>query len=454
MSVLKIVLLSGGSGKRLWPLSNDSRSKQFLKILRGPDGGMESMVQRVWRQLGDAGLTKDCLIVTNPLQTDIIGRQLGCGVPILVEPESRDTFPAIALAASYLRDVRRAGPNETVVVLPVDPYADDAFFRLVKDLEPLLRRSTADLGLIGAMPTYNSTKYGYIVPEPADGQRDYVKAAAFYEKPSERAAEELIANKGAMWNCGVFAFRLEFLIELLRDRDLPVEYRRLAADYQLLSRTSFDVEVAEKCRNIAVLPYGGGWKDLGTWNTLTEEMDVSRIGKGRLSHDSRNSHIINEIHIPVSVLGLSNIVVAVSPDGILVSDKEASPRLKEVLDSGQSPMYVEYAWGTSRVVDYALLAEDNEVVTKRMTVTAGKATDFALSPTREKIWTFLSGIGEAELDGRPLAVGQGSVVRIPPRTKHGILAFEDVELVEIQTGCPLKEGDIHQMAYSWGSAVI
>ncbi|XID96268.1 sugar phosphate nucleotidyltransferase [Paenibacillaceae bacterium WGS1546] len=448
------MLLSGGSGRRLWPLSNDARAKQFLKMMRGPDGGLESMVQRVWRQLGDAGLTKDCMIVTNPLQTDIIGRQLGGGVPLLVEPESRDTFPAIALAASYLRDVRGAGPNETVVALPVDPYADDAFFRLVKDLEPLLSRSSAELGLIGATPTYNSTKYGYIVPAPADGQRDYVKAAAFYEKPSERVAEELIANKGAMWNCGVFAFRLEYMIRQLRDRGLPVEYDRLAADYRRLSRTSFDVEVAETCRNIAVLPYEGSWKDLGTWNTLTEEMDVSRIGKGRLSHDSRNTHVINELHIPVSVLGLSNIVVAVSPDGILVSDKEASPRLKEVLDSGQSPMYVEYAWGTSRVVDYDLLAEDNEVVTKRMTVTAGRTTDFALSPAREKIWTFLSGTGEVELEGRPLAVRQGSVVRIPPRAKHGIHAFEDVELVEIQTGRPLNEGDIQRMAYSWGSAVI
>jgi Mannose-1-phosphate guanylyltransferase len=451
---LKIVLLSGGSGRRLWPLSNAARSKQFLRILRSPDGNMESMVQRVWRQLSAAGLARDCMIVTGALQADTIRRQLGDEVSLLVEPESRDTYPAIALAAAYLHSVRRAAADEAVVVLPVDPYVDDLFFEKLKELDTMLNQSSADLGLVGVTPTYPSTKYGYIVPEAPGASQAYGRVSSFHEKPTEAVAEQLIAQRQALWNCGVFAFKLEFMLKRIRDSGMSVQYARLAQQYRNLPKTSFDFEVAETCGNIAMLVYNGYWKDLGTWNTLTEEMGVPQIGKGTVSPDCRNTHIINEIHIPVTVLGLSNIVVAVSPDGILVTDKDASPRLKEVLDAGQSPMYVEYDWGTSRVLDYERIDADNEVITKRLTVATGKRTDTECAPRREKVWTIVSGSGEVLLDDAPQVVGRSSVIRIPARQKHSFKAFEDAELIEIQTGCPLREEDVHRWSYTLGSAVI
>ena len=161
---MRLVLLSGGSGKRLWPLSNDTRSKQFLKVLEGEDGEKQSMVQRVWGQLKEQDLQNLHIISTSKMQRDMIYSQIGMDVPLIIEPERRDTFPAIALAASYLYSIENVSENEVIVVLPVDPYIEDPFFEKVKELENVLAHSEADLALIGVKPTYPSSKYGYIVP--------------------------------------------------------------------------------------------------------------------------------------------------------------------------------------------------------------------------------------------------------------------------------------------------
>ncbi|MET3937909.1 mannose-1-phosphate guanylyltransferase [Paenibacillus sp. PvP094] len=161
---MRIVLLSGGSGKRLWPLSNDTRSKQFLKVLEGPQGQSESMVQRVWRQLQQTGLSELATIATSKPQVEILRSQLGEEVDLVVEPERRDTFPAIALTAVYLYSVQGVGLNETVAILPVDPYVEESFFYKVTELEQVLEISGAELALIGVQPTHPSEKYGYIVP--------------------------------------------------------------------------------------------------------------------------------------------------------------------------------------------------------------------------------------------------------------------------------------------------
>ena len=131
---MNIVLLSGGSGKRLWPLSNDIRSKQFIKIFKCPDGSYESMVQRVYRQIKQVDKEATVTIATSKTQVSAIHNQLGEEVGISVEPCRRDTFPAIALATAYLADVQGVDPEEPVVVCPVDPYVDDDYFQALKDL--------------------------------------------------------------------------------------------------------------------------------------------------------------------------------------------------------------------------------------------------------------------------------------------------------------------------------
>ena len=215
---MKLVLLSGGSGKRLWPLSNDSRSKQFLKVLKSEKNEMQSMVQRVWGQLTSLGIENDVVIATSKSQVDMINSQLGNDVSIIIEPERRDTFPAIALAASYLYSKEHVDLDEVVGVLPVDAYVENSFFERLLDLESALNSSNADLGLMGVTPTYPSEKYGYIVPNVEKSTQELIQVSHFKEKPATAEAEELL-KQNALWNSGVFAFKLDKIISLLDQRD-------------------------------------------------------------------------------------------------------------------------------------------------------------------------------------------------------------------------------------------
>ena len=184
---MNIILLSGGSGKRLWPLSNDIRSKQFIKIFKKEDGTYESMVQRVYRQIKKVDTDATVTIATSKTQVSAIHNQLGEDVGISVEPCRRDTFPAIALATAYLVDVMHIDPSESVVVCPVDPYVEDNYFEALKKLSEQADKCDANLVLMGIEPTYPSEKYGYIIPESAD---HVATVQTFKEKPTADVAEQ------------------------------------------------------------------------------------------------------------------------------------------------------------------------------------------------------------------------------------------------------------------------
>ncbi|MCT1391445.1 sugar phosphate nucleotidyltransferase [Peribacillus frigoritolerans] len=445
---MKLVLLSGGSGKRLWPLSNDARSKQFLKVLKS-ETGFESMVQRVWGQIESVGLSHSTVIATSKSQVEMIQSQLNNQPGLIIEPCRRDTFPAIVLAASYIYTVKEASLDEVVAVLPVDPYVNKAFFNKVKELESVVNEKNADLVLMGVQPTYPSSKYGYIVPKEGSKEDECLKVSRFTEKPTVEVAKELIEN-GALWNCGVFAFKLGYLINILEEKGLPTQYDDLLKQYDQLPKISFDYEVVEKTKNIVVLPYNGYWKDLGTWNTLTEEMDTIQIGKGVISEDSENTHLINELDIPVTVLGVSNVVVAVSPDGILVADKDESPRIKELVDSFDNrPMYEERRWGWYRVLDHTKIDGAHEVITKRIGIKAGSNLSYQYHFQRSEVWTIIKGEGIFAHNDKLQVVRPGDVLQIGVGESHALKAVTELEMIEVQSGTQLIEEDIVRVYMTW-----
>ncbi|WNC13341.1 sugar phosphate nucleotidyltransferase [Brevibacillus brevis] len=446
---MKLILLSGGSGKRLWPLSNDARSKQFLRLLQNEKGERESMIQRIWRQLGAAGLQEECIITTSKTQVDIIQNQIGTDVELLVEPQRRDTFPAIALAAVYLYARKEISMQEVCVVMPVDACVEDAFFERLKELESVLRDSEAQLALIGVKPTYPSEKYGYIVPFAGQEGMRHCRVSRFVEKPTQEVAEELIARQ-ALWNCGVFAFRLETLITALIEKGIPIHYEELLRHYHSLQKISFDFEVVEKTSRIAVLPYEGSWSDLGTWNTLTDQMATSQVGKGWVDERSAATHLVNELDIPVVVLGLSNAIVAASPDGILIAEKSVSHHVKDLVkDIGTRPMFEERRWGWYKVLDHDTSVDGREVLTKRIGVTAGKNLSYQLHHQRSEVWTIIRGEGVFCLDDKIFHVKAGDVLTIPVQAKHAIKALTDLEFIEVQTGQSLVEEDIIRIYMTW-----
>lgn len=451
---MKLILLSGGSGKRLWPLSNDTRSKQFLKVLESEDQKKQSMVQRVWEQLEATGLSKDSMIATSKMQRDMIHSQVSEDIPLVIEPDRRDTYPAIALASSYLHSIQNIDKDEIIVVLPVDPYVDNRFFEQVKKLEEVIQTQNVDLALMGVKPTYPSSKYGYIIPEiETEDFSASIMVEKFIEKPSEESAAMLI-NDGALWNCGVFAFRLEYILKTMEQNNLPTDYKELLTIYSTLPKISFDYAVVEKTKKIAVVPYDGYWKDLGTWNTLTEEMATTQIGKGVISEDSINTHLVNELDIPITIIGTSNLVVAASPDGILVADKESSPKIKEYIGQYDlPPMYEERMWGWTRTLDYAKYDEKKEMVTKRICIYANKNSSYHKHVLRDEVWTIIRGEGDLALNGRITRVKAGDIVHLPAGKEHGIKALTELEFIEVQTGLEITQEDFVRIYYKWEDVI-
>ena len=349
---MQIVLLSGGSGKRLWPLSNNARSKQFLPLLEKEDGTMESMVQRVVRQVQEANLTDNITLATNASQLDIIINQLGDSVSVVTEPERRDTFPAIALAASYLKLAKACPDDEVVVIMPCDPYTEAGYFDTIGKMVRCVEANVAELVLMGITPTYPSEKYGYVVPESEgkDGETS-MKVRQFTEKPNVERARELL-SMGAFWNGGVFAFKLGYMMDIVRRYIVSTSFEDTRARYSEFPKISFDYEVAEKAKSVAVVPYSGEWKDLGTWNTLTDELRRAVIGNVVMGPRCANTHIINELQYPIYVDGMKDTVIAASPDGIIVCKKKYSEDIKKAVDNlTPRPMYEERRLGSYRVID-------------------------------------------------------------------------------------------------------
>ena len=346
---MRLVLLCGGSGTRLRPLSNDLRSKLFLDLLPAPGGGRESMIRRLCRQLDEAGMLSSALFVIRRDQTALLRSRIGGSGLIIPEPGRRGTYMAAALAAAYLHSVLAADPDEIVCVMPADPLVDETFFRTIARLPGALRESKAKLALIGTVPAHPSDQFGYIVPEGPVPPGGRAAVRRFAEKPAAADAERLI-RAGALWNCGVFAFRLNYLLRSMAERGLPADYGRLQELYGQRAADSFDREIAEREPEAVVLRHDGLWRDLGSWASLAEHLGTAVVGPGSISGDAQGSHIVNELHLPIHVIGVSGIIAAAGPDGILIANKSESSRVRDLPPPAGQPMYGEYGWGVRRVI--------------------------------------------------------------------------------------------------------
>lgn len=441
MVTLNIILLSGGSGKRLWPLSNDVRSKQFLKIFRRSDGVKESMAQRMYRMIKEVDQDAIITIATSGSQVSQIKTQLGEQVGISIEPKRRDTFPAIALAATYLRKNGVSG-DAPVIVCPVDPYVERDYFECLQEMST--QAGKANLTLMGIEPTYPSEKYGYIIPK----EKKHIAAVKeFKEKPDTFTAQRYI-EQGALWNGGVFAFRLSYLLEIAQRYLGTEEYDELLQNYEALPKISFDYAVVENEQSINVIRFAGLWKDLGTWNTLSEAMDEAVSGNAIID-SCKNTHVINELGIPLIALGIKNAIIAATPDGILVSDKETSPKLKDYVVDNR-PMYERRDWGEYKVLNCKIHQDNQNSVVKELIISNEKHISYHSHKHRTETWTFIEGHGEIILNEEVKPIGRGDVIVIPPGIRHGIKAIGgELHVIEVQIGNELTEDDIERLAWKW-----
>lgn len=456
---MHIILLSGGSGSRLWPLSNHVRSKQFLKVLRGPSGEVESMVQRVYRQLLEERITDSITVATSMTQVDSIRRQLGTKVQIVVEPKRRNTFPAIALSVMHLISEQQANPEEVAVVMPVDVYAENSYFQLFRKMEAVVHGKKANMVLMGIRPTGPSEKYGYLVPKEKpeaflrvenDWEASHEKVVTvdrFVEKPDHETAKKLLRD-GALWNGGVFAFQLNWFLGELSRHTNARSFSELLAGYDTLHHNSFDYEIVEKISNLYAVEYEGIWQDLGTWDALSKRMVEPYTGKVSVGFCD-NTHIINELDIPLIALGAKNMVVCATPDGILVADKAKSSSVKNYEGIIQRPMYEKRYWGEYKVLDYVQYSDEEKSLTKHLIIEDGKFISYQRHRFRREIWTVVNGSGEVMLEGEKRKIQKGDVVLVESGRKHAIRGTHSLHIIEVQIGNNLVEEDIERFEMEW-----
>ncbi len=423
---MNVILLSGGSGKRLWPLSNDVRSKQFIKIFKDENGEYESMVQRMYRFIKKIDKDAKVTIATSKTQVSELHHQLGEDIDISVEPSRRDTFPAIALATSYLHDVMGVSEDEAVVVCPVDPYVEEDYFKALEKLYKIANEGKSNLTLMGMEPTYPSEKYGYILPTSKD---EVSSVSEFKEKPNEEKAKEYI-EEGALWNAGIFAYKIGYVLSRAHELIDFTDYYDLFSKYGDVKKISFDYAVVEHEKSIQVMRFKGLWKDLGTWNTLTESMSEDTIGKVTLNDSCNDVKVINSLDIPVLCMGLKDVIVAASPEGVLITTPEESSKIKPIVEKFDDTIrFAEKSWGKYEVIDIG-----PNSLTIKVTMNQGTKMHYHSHDRRNEIWNVVSGEGTVIVDGMSQHVLSGDVVTIQAGCRHTLIADTDLKVIEVQIG--------------------
>lgn len=297
-----LILLAGGEGQRLWPLSKKIVSKQFLPLLKDKT----SLLQRIYKDAITHFPKERVVVATSKEQEHLVYQQLGEDVICIAEPSRRNTYAAILLATSYIKEHLSFSDEDVVVVLPTDSLVDDTYIKAVKEIAHLASTGKSKLVLMGIEAKEATTQYGYIVG--TKGETGVLQVDHFEEKPPLKRAQELI-KEGALYNGGVFAFKLSLLLNK-ENRT----YNEIFRDYEKIKAISFDYEVVQKCDSILAYPYKGSWSDLGSWQTLIKELSLGSL-------EDQSNIVINETETEIVLDDVKNLLVVVTKDGVLVTKK-------------------------------------------------------------------------------------------------------------------------------------
>ena len=454
------VLLSGGSGTRLWPLSRETHPKQFQPLV-----GEQSLLQATWRRLEGLAGAQAPIVVANEEHRFMVAeqlRQLGVApAALLLEPVGRNTAPAIAAAALQARS---GGADPLLLVLPSDHVIrDEAGFRAaVQAAAPAAE--AGKLVTFGIVPIAPETGYGYIKATTPAGEVRGVER--FVEKPDLATAQAYVASGDYFWNSGMFLFRASrYLEELaafapailaaakaaLAGAKRDVDFLRLdRAAFEACPSDSIDYAVMEKTSGAAVLPIAVGWSDVGSWSALWEIADQDPDGNAHhgdvLAIDCRNTLAWGGRRL-VSLLGLQDVIVVDTDDALLVASKDQVQKVKEIVSTlksqGRSQASVHRKvyrpWGSYDGID-----SGDRFQVKRIVVKPGAALSLQMHHHRAEHWIVVSGSARVTCDDKVFLLAENQSTYIPLGSKHRLENPGKVplELIEVQSGSYLGEDDI------------
>ena len=470
---LVTVVLSGGAGTRLWPASRQAFPKPFMKL-----GGQALLAQAIAR--GQACGTDELVVITNQDYLFLTRNLLEDfsdppNAHYLLEPNGRNTGPAIALAALYCE--RHYGPDTVMLVLPADHLIPDtrAFVACALDAAQLAK--SGQLVVFGVHPTTPETGFGYIeVPQVG---RQSQRVLRFVEKPDLATAQEYIASGRYYWNSGMFCFAAKTVIEAMRQHaphmletaQQATRHSQTSGDatrfdthlFGLQPDISIDYAVMEHAENVSVVPARFGWSDVGSWPAVAQAHTPDAAGNTFVADvvdvDTQATHVQVESHSPkvVATVGVKDLVIVDTPDALLVADKNSAQKIKSVVEllksrkheSTRLPAAVQRPWGT-----YATLKEEDGYKVKRITVRPGESLSLQYHHHRAEHWVVVQGLALVQVGDRELRTEPGQYRYIPAKEKHRLsnIGTDELVVIEVQCGAYLGEDDIVRLADTYGRA--
>ena len=470
MAKIVPVILSGGMGVRLWPLSRQSQPKQFLTL-----HGDESLIVATARRVADPQQFHPPVFVCNEEHRFTVAEQLreaGLDGVILLEPEARNTAAAIASAAAYIAQYY---PGATMLVLPSDHLITDTDGFLAAIATAVTVAADGWIVTLGITPFSPETGYGYIEVGAAFAGASEIKR--FVEKPDIATATAYLDSGGYVWNAGMFIMTATTALQALEaaspgmasaaaaavgDGQCDMDFIRLApAPYARMPVQSFDRLVMEKHGRAAVVAADIGWNDIGSWDAIWQVLPRDNAGNAVVGDamltDTRDS-LVYAAHGMASVIGVRNLAVVVTEDSVLVMDRGQSQRVSEVVrtlqDNGRPEAVwsktVHRPWGYYQDVD-----QGNDFRVKRIAVKPGGQLSLQLHRHRAEHWVVVTGTALVTKGEQVVELQANQSAYIPAGVKHRLENRTDVllELIEVQTGSYLGEDDIIRFEDGYGREV-
>ncbi len=448
------LVLSGGVGSRLWPVSREKLPKQFSKIFG------ESLFSQTVRRQQKLGSVFVCTGESMRGLTETAIRNEGLNVEkTFYEPMGRNTAPAIGLVCKYLMDHNRG--DEVLGVFPSDHWIEkqDMFAKALSLGEACAK--DGQIVTIGLNPTYAATGFGYVdcqteaYKESQDLQAFGVKA--FKEKPDKKTAESYISKGHYFWNSGMFIFKVKTMVDAFKEhlpemwatlQELDKDFKNLPTVYKKIVPESIDFGIMEKAKNQVNIPCDLGWSDLGSWDDVAQATKSGKLEKQEiLSEESSDCYVYTDNEKVVCLSHVEDLIVIDTQDALLITPKGQSQSVKKIVEQLKTKapnlvkdhVYEYRPWG-----NYRNLHEEEDFKTKVIQVDPGQQLSYQSHEKRTEIWVTTVGKGEVVLNDQVIEVSKGKIVEIPQGAKHRMrnTGAQPLKFVEIQLGEYFGEDDI------------
>lgn len=444
------VILCGGSGTRLWPLSRKNFPKQFLKLVSD-----RSLLQETFLRLEKIMPAENIIFVTNKQNFFNVVNQVKeikksfDESQIITEPASLNTLPAIAYAVKYLLEKKQADINSPVLITPSDHYIknEDGYVVLIKNA---LANIGDNIGTIGITPVKPETGYGYI--KKGINRGVYFQVEKFVEKPNKETAEQYIESGDYVWNSGMYLFRIKtFLSELKKHSPetfsiLIKPAKEFIAGFGDLPKISIDFGISEKSDKMVVFEGDFGWSDIGSFDSLSEITEPGQNVK-HVSLNSKNIFIHSASNRLIATSGVEDLIIIENHDSILVQKKGESENIKQIVEhlneknyrEAEHNMVVHRPWGK-----YEVLIEETGVKAKKITVYPGAKLSLQSHYHRAEHWVVVKGTAKIVNGDKELFLRENESTFIPAMNKHRLEnpGKTNLEIIEVQTGNYTEEDDI------------